>query len=117
MKLRFHSDSLRLRLSQSEVARLSEEGRIEDTVHFAPGQILSYILESGPEPSILATYSANRIRVVLPAAKARRWIESDEPGVEGSAGRLRVLIEKDFQCLHPSVEEPDAFPNPLAKKG
>jgi hypothetical protein len=42
MKLRFHENSLRLRLSQSEVARLAETGRVENTVSFAPGQVLVY---------------------------------------------------------------------------
>jgi hypothetical protein len=37
MKLRFHANTLRLRLSQSEVARLAETGCVEATVTFAPG--------------------------------------------------------------------------------
>ena len=114
MKLRLHSGTLRLRLSQSEVAQLAETGRVEDNVTFAPGQVLSYALESGPETSITATLAGNRIRIAVPAATAKHWIESDETGIEGSDA-LRVLIEKDFQCLHSvSEEDADSFPNPLA---
>jgi hypothetical protein len=42
-------------------------------------------------------------------------MESDQSGTEASSGTLRLLIEKDFQCLHrePAPGE-DAFPNPLA---
>ena len=32
MKLRFHGDSLRLRVSQAEMARLAETGRVEDII-------------------------------------------------------------------------------------
>jgi hypothetical protein len=115
MKLRLHSGTLRLRLSQPEVAQLAETGRLEDTVTFAPGQVLSYALESGPEAGITATLAGNRIRVAVPAAIAKHWIESDETGIESSGGALQVLIEKDFQCLHRvSEEDADSFPNPMA---
>lgn len=117
MKLRFQANTLRLRLSQSEVARLAETGCVEDTVTFAPGQTLSYVIESGPVVAVGATFEGNRIRVALPAAVAKSWIESDHTGVEGESATLRVLIEKDFQCLHrASEEDADAFPNPLASK-
>jgi hypothetical protein len=115
MKLRFQANSLRLRLSQSEVARLAEHGRVEETVTFAPGQTLSYAVESGAGSAIVATFAANRIRVALPLSVARNWIDSDETGVEGSGDGLKVLVEKDFQCLHrPGEEDPDAYPNPMA---
>lgn len=43
------------------------------------------------------------------------WVESDHVGI---AARLQtgvqLLLEKDFKCLHRSVEqEPDAYPHPL----
>lgn len=113
MKLRLHNNGLRLRLSQSEVARLGESGRVEDTISFAPGQTLSYSIESGPAHA--ASYEHNRIRVVIPEPETRHWIDSDEPGLENSAGPVRILIEKDFQCLHKPGEDADSFPNPLAR--
>ena len=117
MKLRLHSGTLRLRLSQSEVARLAETGVVEDTISFAPGQTLCYALEAGPAERIGASFAGNRVRVVVPAAAARMWIESDQTGIEGTDSPLRVLVEKDFQCVHPATEgDADAFPNPLRRK-
>jgi hypothetical protein len=113
MKLRFHNDSLRLRVSQAEMARLAETGRVEDTLTFAPGRTLSYSLETGP--ALAAAFDGQRISIVIPAAPAKHWMESDEAGIEGASGPLKVLIEKDFQCLHSSEEDADAFPNPMAK--
>jgi hypothetical protein len=113
MKLRFHNDSLRLRVSQAEMARLAETGRVEDTLTFAPGRTLNYSLETGP--ALAAAFDGQRISIVIPAAAAKRWMESDEAGIEGVSGPLKILIEKDFQCLHSSEENADAFPNPMAK--
>jgi hypothetical protein len=113
MKLRFHNDSLRLRVSQAEMARLAETGRVEDTLTFAPGRTLSYSLETGP--AMAAAFDGQRISIVVPAAAAKYWMESDEAGIEGTSGLLKILIEKDFQCLHSSEENADAFPNPMAK--
>jgi hypothetical protein len=114
MKLRFHANSLRLRLSRSEVTRLAEIGRVEETIAFAPGKDLSYTVESGPSAAVVAELEGSRIRVLLPANVAKNWIESDQTGIEGGDGTLRVLVEKDFQCLHrESEEDADAFANPL----
>jgi hypothetical protein len=115
MKLRIHGGSLRLRLSQSEVVRLGETGRVEESIEFAPGSGLLYALETGASPAVTATYENANIRVVLPKLVAKEWIESDQTGIEASTGTLKVLIEKDFQCLHREPEAgEDSFPNPLA---
>ncbi len=117
MKLRLHANTLRLRLSQSEVARLAETGRIEETLTFAPGQTLAYAIESASDAAVTASFDGNRIRIAVPAAVAKDWIESDQTGIEGANGEVRVLIEKDFQCLHGTTEEDvDTFPNPMADK-
>lgn len=114
MKLRLHAGSLRLRLSQSEVARLADTGKVEDAIVFAPGKQLHYTLETGSAETI-ATFNDTHIVVTLPTAVAKQWIGSDQTGIEASTGTLKLLIEKDFQCLHrePDPGE-DSFPNPLA---
>jgi hypothetical protein len=115
MKLRFHTNALRLRLSRPEVDQLAAAGRVEDAVTFAPGRTLRYAIESGPATAVQAMLEDHLIVVQVPAGIAQRWIESDQTGIEGGNGTLKVLIEKDFQCLHAATEEDrDAFPNPLA---
>jgi hypothetical protein len=117
MKLRLHAGSLRLRLSQSEVARLEETGKVEDAVTFSPGCRLLYAIETSSTPSVSATFDNANILVAIPAPMAKEWIESDETGIEASIGTLRLLIEKDFQCLHRTPEAgEDSYPNPLASK-
>jgi len=117
MKLRFHNQSLRLRLSQSEVARLVETGAVRETLPFPGGQTLEYSLETGPVSAIAASFEDGRITVKLPATEARGWAESDRVGIETADGPLRLYIEKDFQCLHgPEKDNADAFPNPSAAR-
>jgi hypothetical protein len=115
MKLRFHQNSLRLRLSQSEVAQLSEQGWVEDRIEFPDGQVLTFGLESGESSS--ARLDEGSIRVIAPRPEIRHWIDSGEEGIEYESGPLKVAIEKDFQCLHkPAPEDADTFPNPMMDK-
>jgi hypothetical protein len=113
MKLRVQGNTLRLRLSQSDVTRLAETGVLREVVTFAAGQTLEYSLESRTRATVSASFERGHIRIVLPQPRVTHWIQSDQVGIEGSDGPLSVLVEKDFQCLHQdSSKDADAFPNP-----
>jgi hypothetical protein len=117
MKLRIQGNSLRLRLTRNEVAQLHDCGRIESSIEFGPGHTLAYALEGSPHAaSVIASFDGRAIRVAVPTPLIMKWAEGDQVSIEGprQAG-VRVLIEKDFQCLHkPDQRDPDAYPNPLA---
>ncbi len=120
MKLRIQGNSLRLRLSQSEVAQFSKTGFVEDSVQFGGGASFAYALESlSSITAPQALYSNGWVRIQLPRAEATQWACSDRVSIAGdqpleSGQRLSLLIEKDFQCLHGGEErDPDAYPNPL----
>jgi hypothetical protein len=120
MKLRIQGNSLRLRLSQSEVAQFSKTGFVEDGIQFGPGASFAYALESMSSLSApQAIYSNGWLRIQVPGAEATQWACSDRVSLSGeqpleSGQRLSLLIEKDFQCLHGGEErDPDAYPNPL----
>jgi hypothetical protein len=117
MKLRLHAGSMRLRLSQSEVAQVHDTGKVEDAVVFAPGKELVYSLERFEFPEACVTFDDSRIRVRLPKPILSHWAESDEVGIDIATESLKILIEKDFQCLHREPEPgEDSFPNPLAEQ-
>jgi hypothetical protein len=120
MKLRIQGNSLRLRLSQSEVAQFSKTGFVEDSVQFAPGVSFAYTLESSSgvrSPQV--SFQNGWLKFQLPSAMAMEWFTTDRVGISAeqpleSGKHLSILVEKDFQCLHGDVErDPDAYPNPL----
>jgi hypothetical protein len=112
MKLRIRGNSLRLRLSQSEVTQLAREGRVEDAISFGPSK-LTYVLTTADVERVGATYDSNRIVVTLPKERAHAWSSTDEVGIE-SKGELAILVEKDWSCLKPreGEDDSDAFPHP-----
>jgi hypothetical protein len=123
MKLRIKGNSLRLRVSRSELARFQAGGRIEETIHFtaAPDATLTYALESALRSSpVSVRYGSREVTVILSEDRARIWAAQNEVGVYttldmGPAGSLEVAVEKDFACLDRSEQDNnDTFANPLA---
>jgi hypothetical protein len=115
MKLRIQGDSLRLRLTRSEVAELHEGSAVEETAHFGGGPGLTYrILKCAGVAGIRSELADGTITVHIPASAVDAWATSDEVGIAARDGVLRILIEKDFRCLtRPREEdEPDAYPHP-----
>jgi|HubBroStandDraft_1064217.scaffolds.fasta_scaffold56378_4 hypothetical protein len=118
MKLRIQGDSLRLRLTQREVAELREGGCVQSSLHFASGRSLTYsIASSGEASQVEADFDGGSIRVMLPRAAMVAWADGDQTGISGPPDQpSSLLIEKDFQCLHkPGEQDPEAYPNPLAE--
>ena len=114
MKLRIKGNTIRFRLTQTEVAQLAAGEPIRDHTEFAPGQCLTWSLD--PSPSVAAMESQFRdsaISVLLPATDVRRWADTDLEGLYSRSGTLEIAVEKDFRCLHrtASPEEGDNFPN------
>jgi hypothetical protein len=123
MKVRIKGNSLRLRISRSEVARLLEGDCLEETIHFAPDACarFTYALQQDrliDKPTV--QYTENRATVMIPVDQANAWGITDQVGIAedislGNLGSLALLIEKDFACLDRSDEDDhDAFPNPNA---
>ena len=123
MKLRIKGNSLRLRVSRSEMETLVKSGIIEDTIHFAvgPEAKFTYALRHASAASTIhVEYLPQHVAVVLSTEAAKLWAASDQVGIYGSsetaAGPLEIFVEKDFACL--DGENPlddDAFPNPNAE--
>lgn len=116
VKLRIQDNSLRFRLTQTEVMRLKENGRVEAEVRFSADRALCYFVASTNSiEDIEVEYTADCVRVFLPGPWVLAWAESDQVSIAGH-GPVQVLVEKDFQCLHgPDRRDPDAWPNPLAE--
>jgi hypothetical protein len=121
MKLRIKGNSLRFRLSKSDVALLAGSGMITETVYFglAPEAKLSFALEvASSNVPFSVGYAEQKVTVSVSNEAVSRWARVEtEVGIYGSVDTghepLELLIEKDFACLDASEEEnEDTFPNP-----
>ena len=124
MKLRIRGNSVRFRLSQTEMAQLVENGAVNDSVEFGPDARLTYRVEVRPVDSLKADFTAQGIQVTIPTAMVQRWAEPEEVAIRGEQALTRdaslsILLEKDFVCLTPrdGEEDADSFPNPGANTG
>ncbi len=126
MKLRLRGNSVRLRLTKTEVAQFGETGSVRETVEFGTephGQFVYELTTSAQVEDVRATLEINRLTIMVPESQAKEWTQTNRVGLgtEQSTGEgktLRILIEKDFACLEerPNEDESDAFPNPLEGK-
>jgi len=120
VKLRIRQNTLRLRLTRSEVDRLAEVGRVEEATIFSPTKRLRYALATDAKASDLgATFADDLVQVNVPLALAREWAASERVSLQGDAKveggePLRLLVEKDFECLKERVgeDDSDAYPHP-----
>ena len=121
MKLRIRGNSLRLRISRSELESLLRGNRIEETIHFtaSPEAKLTYALDSAVQSTpITIQYESQAVTVTLSKDQAVVWGSESEVGVYGELDNggthlLEVIVEKDFACLDGSDEDNiDTFANP-----
>jgi hypothetical protein len=116
MKLRIKSDSLRYRLTRSDVDTLAKEGYLEDQIDFA-GNPLIYSLQLTEGQEITASYIDNKITISLSHQMVDELLHTEKVGFENRDGKLHLLVEKDFICLDEVTEDQtDNYPNPLAKQ-
>jgi hypothetical protein len=114
MKLRIQGNSLRFRLTRSEVARLHEEGLVEETTQFAAGRLAYQIRKDPTLADVRAQLTDGTIAISAPAGTVDIWATSDEVGIAARDGVLRIAIEKDFRCLtRRDEDEADAYPHPV----
>ncbi len=122
MKLRIKGDSIRLRLTRSEVESFASQGCVSQAVNFAAGESLTYRLVTDEHSETLsATFTDQVVTVRVPAAQVDPWLKPDSVSLAGSqalpgGGRLQLLVEKDFACLveRAGEDDSDAFAHPAA---
>lgn len=120
MKLRILDNSLRLRLSQAEVAQLADAQEVLAMIQFPAGNALPYRIQpSTSAEEISLRYDQDGITVAIPVAQVQEWANSEVVGIAATNllennDTVRILIEKDFQCLTTRAHEDESglFPHP-----
>ncbi|MEM8907403.1 MAG: hypothetical protein AAGD05_06110 [Bacteroidota bacterium] len=123
MKLRIRGNSIRLRLTQSEVQAFLNRGWVSDQIVFDPRQEnqLRYELKIADCDRLSVEFVDQKISVLVPEQQGLIWANTEEVSMayeseDETATLPKILVEKDFQCLkvRPGGEDQDTFPNPHA---
>lgn len=115
MKLRIKGDSIRLRLSQTEVTNFLETDECHDAIHFGDSTLHYSLLASDSATNVGCSFIKDRVTVTVPLEQGKKWASDEtEVGFSADQDNLYILVEKDFACLTPRAreDESDNFPNP-----
>ena len=119
MKIRIKGNSIRLRLSRSEVDTLATQGYVEEKTEFF-NSALTYALQAKDEiDNLKADFSENTITMFVPKAWAANWNKDETVGFSHTlnlptGSTLSLLMEKDFKCIDSDTTEDqtDNYENP-----
>ena len=116
MKLRIKGNSIRFRLTQSEVAAFGTVGQVKEAVNFGnqDESDFFYAVERNSTRNLSTAFEEGKLKVSVPKDTVNQWVNTEQVGIEGEDGDLRILIEKDFVCPTPrkGEDEHDNFPHP-----
>jgi len=116
MKIRIKGNSLRYRLTKSDMYRLSHEGYLEDRTNFGKRELV-YVIQKTSKNELSAFFDDNVICLQIPGSMIEELEKTDRVGFEDKQGDLLLLVEKDFTCLeNVDEDQSDNYPNPLAEK-
>lgn len=118
MKIRIRGNSVRYRLSKTDVALLTGQGYLEERTSFGASELIYALQRKAEGDTLTATYEGHTITLAIPAALLQDWATNDVIGFDGrmpiSGGdTLYLLVEKDFKCLDHTIEDQsDNYDNP-----
>lgn len=125
MKIRIKGNSVRLRLTKTEVETFGKTGELNEETHLLGGVFRYQLKASSSHSTLAAAWENQGIVFYMPAKLAQDWVYSNDVGHQHvfklpatdshSEQELFLLIEKDFVCLDNTFEDQsDNYPNPNA---
>lgn len=120
MKIRIKGNSIRIRLTQTEVKNFADNGFIEEATEFIDNKLFYALAVATNVSELSAQMIGNKITLLVPENIAQNWITTELVDFEnefniGDNKKLFLLVEKDFVCLDNTFEDQsDMFPNPNA---
>ncbi len=121
MKIRIKGNSIRYRLSKSEVDHFGNTGELEESTSFGSNTFVYALKKKEGSEGLSASLNGNTITLYMSAADAGNWTSTERVGYEnnmdiGNGQTLFLLLEKDFKCLDNTHEDQsDMYDNPLAE--
>ena len=120
MKLRIRNNSVRIRLSRTEIDTLGGIGHIEDATEFGTGTFRYSLWAKEGIGGLQASFEDGKITMFVPIEFAKVWPENTVVGTANEVplpggGSLSLLLEKDFKCIdNVSEDQSDNYENPNA---
>lgn len=118
MKIRIKGNSIRYRLTKTEVETFCKTGIFKESTEFGESTF-TYVLQAKKNIDLLwANYTQNTITLYLNDRELSSWAISDRVGYSSTMAlpngeQLSLLLEKDFACLDNTTEDQsDNYPNP-----
>ena len=103
MKIRWTDESVRLRITPTELTELSEGRSLEATLRVPGGTWHVRVVVTG---DVLSIHAQDDVVVVeLPADDVTLLTDPAREGVYAHTPKLRLLVEKDFPCAHPHAAD------------
>ncbi len=104
MKVRWSRDSLRLRVTPTELAAILGGEAVGEALCLPGGAAWRVSVRCGAQTALVS--EENTAHVVLSAADRERLAAPDAEGVYfQTPDGLRYYVEKDFPCAHPRAAE------------
>lgn len=120
MKIRILGNSIRFRLTRTEVNILCTKGYIENQTKFNTDVFIYAVRLVANSEKLDAQFRDNTITLNLPQSLGSNWHLTERVGFSETIdikdnGGLSLLLEKDFTCLDERQEDQsDNYPNPKA---
>jgi hypothetical protein len=122
MKIRIKGNSIRLRLTKTDVHNLKKNSFVEEITTIGTQQVFKYaLIVDNEKQKLSASFNDNKITVYLPKIEAYIITDTDKITVEGSQKNgeesdLFILVEKDLECLDSTTEDQsDMYKNTKTK--
>ena len=118
MKLRIKGNSIRIRLTRTEVEKFVNTGYLEEQTSFLENKFIYALQSRNDINEMAASFGQNKISIFVPANLLVDWPQNDVIGFNSNmplttTDSLYILIEKDFICLDETTEDQsDNYENP-----
>ncbi|MBD0850232.1 DUF7009 family protein [Maribacter arenosus] len=119
MKIRIKENSVRFRLTPTEVKKFCKEGFIEESTQFS-SSTFTYGVKQKQIENLQVDFNGSTITLYVPEDFAKEWYDNNVIGLDhheelGDGSTFFLLLEKDFACLDNTHEDQtDKYPNPKA---
>jgi len=119
MKLRIRDNSLRLRITKTELRTFASDKKVACTINFPGGEKMVYELHWSDDEEFDASFEGHTVKATVSQGAGATWLDEGEVSIDhkmmlADGSPFRLLVEKDFQCLSERKEEDesDMFVNP-----